>query len=61
MSERQIYLDQVRELIEGLTKELRVPKIKDSENFCIKEALVNLETAKEHINSYLQVDKYYGN
>ena len=60
MSTRQIYLDQVRELISGLKIELQTPKTKEVENHCIREALFNLETAKGHINSYLQVDKARG-
>ena len=45
MSTRQIYLDQVRELISGLKIELQTPKTKEVENHCIREALFNLETA----------------
>jgi len=60
MSERQIFLDQVRELITGLNGEVNKPKTKEVENHMIREALFNLETAKSHIMGYLQVDKAAG-
>ncbi|MED5450692.1 MAG: hypothetical protein VX982_06280 [Chloroflexota bacterium] len=60
MSDRQIFLDQVRELINGLNKEVEKPRVKEVETFCVKEALFLLEAAKTHINSYLQVDKERG-
>jgi|TARA_Y100000034_G_C6778103_1_gene347560 hypothetical protein len=62
MSDRQQYLDRVRDL----KKELKVILdkggfVKEAERFLIQEAIFNLNVAEEHLNGYLQVDKYRGN
>lgn len=63
MSERQKFLDRVRELKKELQDELVKPRhfVKEVEPFVIKEAIFNLETAEQHLNAYLQVDKHRGN
>ena len=62
MSDRQQYLDRVRDL----QKELKVILdkggfVKEVERFQIQEAMFNLNVAEEHLNGYLQIDKYNGN
>ncbi len=62
MSDRQQYLDRVRDL----QKELKVILdkggfVKEVERFQIQEAIFNLNVAEEHLNGYLQVDKHRGN
>ena len=62
MSDRQQYLDRVRDL----QKELKVILdkggfVKEVERFQIQEAIFNLNVAEEHLNGYLQIDKYNGN
>ena len=63
MSNRQQYLDRIRELSKELEAELVKPKmfIKDVEPFMLKEAIVSLTSAEKYLNGYLQVDKYRGN
>ena len=62
MSERQKFLDKVRELKKELQDELVKPHqfIKEVEPFMIKEAIFNLGVVEEHLNGYLQVDKNRG-
>ena len=62
MSERQIFVDKVRNLITELEGELVKPRhfTKDVEPFMIKEALINLGTAEKHLDGYLQIDKARG-
>ncbi len=62
MSKRQEYLDRVRELQTDLKVRLDKGKFtKEVEKFCLEEAITNLKIAEQHINGYLQVDKYRGN
>ena len=63
MSERQKFLDKVRELKKELQDELVKPRhfVKEVEPFMIKEAIVNLEITETHLHGYLQVDKFKGN
>jgi len=63
MSDRQIFLDKIRDLSKELEGELEKPKmfIKDVEPFMIKEAVVLLKKAETYLNGYLQVDKHRGN
>jgi hypothetical protein len=62
MSERQKFLDRIRELKKDLELELQKGKfVKEVEPFQLKEAVNSLTRAEEHINGYLQVDKYRGN
>ena len=62
MSNRQQYLDRIRELKEELEAELVKPKmfIKEVEPFMIREAIVNLTSAEKYLNGYLQVEKARG-
>ena len=62
MSERQKFLDRVRDLQTDL--KVRLDKgqfVKDVEKFQLQEALVNLATAETHLHEFLQVDKERGN
>ena len=63
MSEREHFLDKIRNLVSELEGELVKPKIftKDVEPFMLKEAVVQLKKAETYINGYLQVDKHNGN
>ena len=62
MSERQQYVDRVRTLQKELKVILHKGKFtKEVERFQIQEAIFNLNTAEEHLNGYLQIDKYNGN
>jgi len=62
MSDRQKFLDKIRELKKELEAELVKPKmfIKEVEPFMIREAVVNLTTAEKYLNGYLQVEKARG-
>ena len=63
MSERQKFLDRVRELKKELQDELVKPRhfIKEVEPFMIKEAIFNLDVVEKYLNGYLQIDKCRGN
>tara|TARA_R100000963_G_C4564782_1_gene52114 strand:+ start:302 stop:490 length:189 start_codon:yes stop_codon:yes gene_type:complete len=62
MSERQQYVDRVRTLQKELKVILDKGKFtKEVERFQIQEAMFNLNVAEEHLNGYLQIDKYNGN
>ena len=62
MSERQQYVDRVRTLQKELNVILDKGKfVKEVERFQIQEAMFNLNVAEEHLNGYLQIDKYNGN
>ena len=62
MSDRQQYLDRVRTLQKELKVILDKGKFtKEVERFQIQEAMFNLNVAEEHLNGYLQIDKYNGN
>ena len=62
MSDRQQYLDRVRDLQKELKIILDKGKfVKEVERFQIQEAMFNLNTAEKHLNGYLQVDKNRGN
>ena len=62
MSERQKFLDKVRELKKELQDELVKPRhfVKEVEPFMIKEAIFNLDVVESYLNGYLQVDKFRG-
>ena len=61
MSERQKFLDRVRDLQTDLQVVLDKGKfVKEVEKFQVKEALVNLATAEKHLHQFLQVDKERG-
>jgi len=62
MSDRQQYVDRVRELTKDLELVLQKGKfVKDVERFQLEEAITGLKVVEQHINGYLQVDKYRGN
>ena len=62
MSERQVFLNRVRTLIKDIELELKERQFtKEVERYMLQEAIVNLKRTEEHLNSYLQVDKQYGN
>ena len=62
MSERQQYVDRIRTLQKELKVILDKGKFtKEVERFQIQEAIFNLNVAEEHLNGYLQIDKYNGN
>ena len=61
MSERQEFLDRIRELQTDLKVRLDKGRFsKEAEKFCLEEALKNLSYAETHLQSFLQVDKYRG-
>ena len=62
MSERQEFLDRVRDLQTDVKVRLGKGKfVKEVEKFQLQEALVNLATAEKHLQGFLQVDKERGN
>ena len=61
MSERQEFLDRVRDLQADVKVRLGKGKfVKEVEKFQLQEALANLATAEEHLHGFLQVDKARG-
>ena len=62
MSDRQQFVDRVRKLQEELNAVLLAGKFtKEVERFQVQEAVTNLGYAENHLNGFLQVDKYRGN
>ena len=62
MSERQVFVDQVRTLIKDIELELKEGKFtKEVERYELSEAITCLSRTEEHLNSYLQIDKHNGN
>ena len=62
MSDRQKFVDRVRDLQREVKARLDKGKfVKEVERFQLEEALKNLSSAEEHLNGFLQVDKYRGN
>ena len=61
MSKRQAHVDQVRKIVKEIDSLLQEGKFtKESEKFMLVEARTNLEIAEKHLNSFLQVAKFYG-
>ena len=61
MSDRQLYLDRIRELKQDLKGELQGSKfVKEVEPFMLREAMIMLDRVEEYLNGYLQVDKFRG-
>tara|TARA_Y100001949_G_scaffold122744_1_gene104521 strand:+ start:614 stop:802 length:189 start_codon:yes stop_codon:yes gene_type:complete len=62
MSQRQKFLDRIRDLKNDLEAELVKPKMftKEVEPFMLREAVVNLTAAEKYLNGYLQVEKARG-
>ena len=62
MSERQQYVDRIRELKRDLKGELEGSKfVKEVEPFMLREAMIMLERVESYLSGYLQVDKFRGN
>jgi len=62
MSDRQEFLDRVRDLQTDIKARLDKGKFtKEVEKFCLEESLKNLSYAEKHLHGFLQVDKYRGN
>ena len=61
MSNRQEYLDRIRELKQDLKGELQGSKfVKEVEPFMLREAMIMLDRVETYLNGYLQVDKFRG-
>jgi len=61
MSNRQEYLDRIRELKQDLKGELQGSKfVKEVEPFMLREAMIMLDRVESYLNGYLQVDKFRG-
>ena len=61
MSNRQLYLDRIRELKQDLEGELQGSKfVKEVEPFMLREAMIMLDRVEEYLSGYLQVDKFRG-
>ena len=61
MSNRQLYLDRIRELTQDLKGELQGSKfVKEVEPFMLREAMIMLDRVETYLNGYLQVDKFRG-
>ena len=62
MSDRQGYLDRIRELKKDLKGEVEKGKfVKEVEPFMLNEAMTMLTRVEQYLNGYLQVDKFRGN
>ena len=62
MSDRQEFLDRVRDLQTDIKARLDKGKFtKEVEKFCLEESLKNLSYAEKHLHGFLQVDKFRGN
>ena len=61
MSDRQGYLDRIRELKKDLKGEVEKGKfVKEVEPFMLNEAMTMLTRVESYLNGYLQVDKFRG-
>ncbi len=61
MSDRQLYLDRIRELKQDLKGELENKRFgKEVEPFMLREAMIMLDRVEEYLSGYLQVDKFRG-
>ena len=61
MSDRQLYLDRIRELKQDLKGELENKRFgKEVEPFMLREAMVMLDRVESYINGYLQEEKFRG-
>ena len=61
MSDRQGYLDRIRELKKDLKGEVEKGGfIKEVEPFMLREATMMLSRVESYLNGYLQVDKFRG-
>ena len=61
MSERQKFLDKVRELKKDLKGELEKGRFgKEVEPFMLREAMTMLDRVESYLNGYLQEEKFRG-
>jgi len=61
MSNRQEYLDRIRDLKKDLKGELEKGRFgKEVEPFMLREAMIMLDRVESYLNGYLQVDKFRG-
>jgi len=61
MSDRQLYLDRIRELKQDLKGELENKRFgKEVEPFMLREAMIMLDRVESYINGYLQEEKFRG-
>ena len=61
MSDRQLYLDRIRELKQDLKGELQGSKfVKEVEPFMLREAMIMLDRVESYLNGYLQEEKFRG-
>ena len=61
MSNRQEYLDRIRDLKKDLKGELEKGRFgKEVEPFMLREAMTMLDRVESYLNGYLQVDKFQG-
>ena len=61
MSNRQEYLDRIRDLKKDLKGELESRRFgKEVEPFMLREAMIMLDRVESYLNGYLQVDKFRG-
>ena len=61
MSNRQLYLDRIRELKQDLKGELQGSKfVKEVEPFMLREAMIMLDRVESYLNGYLQEEKFRG-
>ena len=61
MSDRQDYLDRIRELKKDLKGEVEKGGfVKEVEPFMLNEAMTMLTRVESYLNGYLQVDKFRG-
>ena len=63
MNARQEFLDRARTLTSELEDELVKPRLfsKEVERFAVREAIQMMKRVEDHLQEYLQVDKYRGN
>ena len=62
MSKRQAHVDQIRKIVKEIDSLLLEGKFtKEVERFMLTEARLNLKTAENHLNGFLQVDKNNAN
>ena len=61
MSNRQEYLDRIRDLKKDLKGELENKRFgKEVEPFMLREAMIMLDRVESYINGYLQEEKFRG-
>ena len=61
MSNRQEYLDRIRDLKKDLKGELEKGRFgKEVEPFMLREAMIMLDRVESYLKGYLQVDKFRG-